>query len=114
MQGLGTLGNRRGTDERRKEGCQGKQGAGSLRDGRTQAAHTCLPSPSLCSFLHHSHHLPVPHMMDGIDFASYLLPSKDSQLLKEWESFSSVHCRTPRAQNKDTLGASMAWWGQGR
>ena len=52
-------------------------------------------------------------MMDGIDFASYLLPAKDSQLLKERESFSSVHCRTPRAQNKDTLGASMAWWGQG-
>lgn len=107
MQGLGILGNRRGTDGCRKEGCQGKQGAGSLRDRRTQAAHTYLPSPSLCTFLHHSH-----HTMDGIDFASYLPPSKDSQLLKERESFSSVHCHTPRAQNKDTLGASMAWWGQ--
>lgn len=93
----------------RDGGTSGKAGRGSLRDGRIQAAHTCLPSPSLCTFLHHSHHLPVPHTIDGIDFASYLPPSKDSQLLKERESFSSVHCHTPRAQNKDTLAASMAW-----
>ena len=88
---------------------------------RVQVAHTCLPGPSLCTFLHHSHRPPVPHTMDGIDFTSYLPPSKDSQLLKERQSFLSVHCQGPEQGHLGCqhglvgpgLGAHMAWWEPG-
>lgn len=80
MQGLGRLGNRRGTDagerdwESREVGALGRAGSRPPNPG--------FPRPSL----HHTHHLLRVHTIDGIDFASCLPSFKDSQHPKERES----------------------------
>lgn len=84
VQGLGRLGNRRGTDagerdwESREVGALGRAGSGPPNPG--------FPRPSLCTFLHHTHHLLILHTIDGIDFVSCLPSFKDSQHPKERES----------------------------